>query len=332
MNELSVLKQLTALPYLPVYLRTINTAIELDLFSRLCTWVTAEELANEQGFYQEITRCILGVLYSLGFLEKDGAYYRNSEDSMRYLVKGSPEYMGTYLLFYWLGADSMAVDLKDALLHGPAALGEMSGDMAACCPLEEEPHPGCRDHEILTIARTLPEYEQIRTVLDLGCNVGMNGAQVILDRPERSGVLFDREGMLPYMQKTVEYLHLEDRTELVGGDFFTDPLKGPYDLIIASSIMCYVLENKTAFLRKLYEALAPGGIVLCVTEEVAEDYSHPWDMVLGYMPYYVHGIPAGVKKGELDQAAREAGFAGIEKREAILSCGTQTIYTFRKER
>lgn len=326
------MNQLIALPYLPVYIQTVCTAIELDLFSNLSSWKSADELAAELNLHAESTRYMLGALCSLGFLEKEGSRYRNAEETQRYLVKGNPEYMGYYLLFSWYSGGTVPINVKDTVLHGPGPMPDMKINMDACRSLWDKPLPGCRDHEVLRFARALPEYEHIRRVLDLGCNVGMNGAQVIRDREGRSGVLFDRKSMLVHMQKTVAFLNLENRVELIGGDFFTDPLGGPYDLIIASSIMAYVQEDKDAFLRRIYEALAPGGVVLCITEELEDDYSAPWDMVLGYLPQLLQGMPAGVLKGHVEQAAKAAGFCSIEKSEETLSCGKQTIYILRKER
>ena len=152
---------------------------------------------------------------------------------------------------------------------------------------------------------------------------------VIGDAPERRGVLFDQ---IPpqIMQESVARMGLQDRAEVLQGNFLTDPVGVGYDLILAVSIMLFAKGNMEALLKKFYNALNPGGVLLIISEGIAPDFSEPWDMVTGYLPYYLNGMDMGVKKGEVPEAARKAGFTKVETRVETLCSGVQEIHVIRK--
>jgi len=70
--------------------------------------------------------------------------------------------------------------------------------------------------------------------------------------------------------------------------------------------------------------------MLVVSEGIAQDRTSPWDMVIGYLPYYMQGMDLGVIKNEVGDAARKAGFTRLEKRTEMLCAGEQDIDILRK--
>ncbi|MBR2782951.1 MAG: class I SAM-dependent methyltransferase [Firmicutes bacterium] len=189
---------------------------------------------------------------------------------------------------------------------------------------------GCRQQEILRIVRSLPENETIKRVLDIGCNTGLLGLAVIGDRAGRSGVLFDMPPFVPLIQESAEQAGLAGRAEAAGGNFLTDDLGKDFDLILAVSVMLFAKQELPAFLKKLHDALAPGGVVVCVGEGIQPDLSAPWDMIMGYLPYMLQGMDMSVKHGEIEAAAKAAGFSDVETRTELLCSGTQDIVILRK--
>ena len=53
-------------------------------------------------------------------------------------------------------------------------------------------------------------------------------------------------------------------------------------------------------------------------------------MVLGYLTYNLQGMPMGVIKGQVAEAARVGGFESIENRTLLLSTGTHDVNILRK--
>ena len=117
-KSVSVWEQLVQLPFLNLYSRLLNAAMELDVFSQLCQPVTAEALAVHMGWHKANTEYLLSALVSIGFLNKTDGTYQNTEEVDRYLVKGKDEYLGGFLPFYM--QEGMApMDVKLLVTKGP---------------------------------------------------------------------------------------------------------------------------------------------------------------------------------------------------------------------
>ncbi len=333
MKELGVYKQLTQLAYLPVYFKLLRGAMELNVFSHLTVPVTAEHLSRDLGWHEANTWMLLDALFSLGFVEKKADSYVNSPETGRYLVVSSPDYAGGFLTAY-IQEGLAPLDVAKLVREGPdpAEMGQMDQalDFTRFGDAFRAAQRGCRQQELLGIIRSLPENERLRSVLDIGCNAGLLGLAVIADLPERKGVLFDKPPLCPVIEGSIAQMGLMDRARAQGGDFLTDDLGSGYDLILAVSVMLFAKGDLPAFLKKLYDALAPSGVAVSVGEGVSPDFSGPWDMVMGYLPYWLQGMDLAVRKGEIEAAAKEAGFRETETRTGLLCSGTQDIVILRK--
>ncbi len=333
MNELSVYQQLAQLSFLPVYSRLIRGAMELDVFSHLTEPVAAQTLAREMNWDPPNTKTLLDSLFSLGFVEKKDERYVNTEEAQRYLVSGSPEYAAGFLMMY-MQEGAAPMDVAALVRSGPDPAAEeqvgQSLDFTQFGDAFRAAQRGCRQEEILRIVRALPENGRIRRILDIGCNTGLLGLAVLGDAPDRSGVLFDMPQLCPLIDESIRQSGLSGRAKSLGGNFLKDPLGKDYDLILAVSVMLFAKGDLAGFLKKLYDALSPGGVVVCVGEGIREDFSAPWDMILGFLSYWFQGVDLAIRSGEIEAAAKEAGFSGTESRTELLCSGTQDIVILRK--
>ncbi len=333
MKELGVYRQLTQLPYLPAYFKLIRGAVELDVFSRLTEPVTADALAASAGWNAANTKVLLDSLYSVGFVDKKNNTYVNTPDASRYLAAASPDYVGGFLLTY-LQQSEVPMNTAEHVRFGPspASAGQIDSslDFTQYGDAFRAAQRGCRQQEILRIVRSLPENADIRSILDIGCNTGLLGLAVINDNPARTGVLLDMPPLCPLIDESIRQAGLAGRVQSKGGNFLTDDLGSGYDLILAVSVMLFAKENLPSFLKKLCDALAPGGIVVCVGEGIKQDFSEPWDMVMGYLSYWFQGADLAVRAGEIESAAVQAGFRSTETRTELLCSGTQDIVILRK--
>ena len=333
MKELGVYEQLTQLAYLPIYFKLLRGAMELNVFSHLTVPVTAEHLARDLGWHEANTRMLLDALFSLGFVKKNADGYVNAPETGQYLVVSSEDYAGGFLTTY-MQEGLAPLDVAKLVREGPdpAGMGQMDQqlDFTRFGDAFRAAQRGCRQQEVLRIIRSLPENERLRNVLDIGCNAGLLGLAVIADMPERKGVLFDKPPLQPVIEGSIAQMGLTDRARAQGGDFLTDDLGGGYDLILAISVMLFAKGDLPAFLKKLYDALEPGGVAVSIGEGVNPDFSGPWDMVMGYLPYWFQGMDLALRKGEIEAAAKEAGFRETETRTGLLCSGTQDIVILRK--
>lgn len=331
-NKTNIYEQLTSLPYLSAYRQLVQGAVELDVFSQLEAPVTAKELSEKMDWNESNTLNLLHGLYSLGYLERKEDTFCNKTETSKYLVKGNPEYMGNVLMFF---CNNQGMDLGDVakqVKEGPEPMKQtqQSMDFTSYGEAMREAQSGIRQYELLQILRSLPEYESIQKMLDLGCGAGCLGIAVIQDAENSTGVLFDSPAMRQLIEETVTLSGMEKRVSVKTGDFLKDDIGSGYDLILCSSIMLFAIAGGADFFSKLRNALNPGGVVVCLNEGIEPDHSGPWDMVLGYMAFNLQGMPIGVIKGQIAEAAKAGGFNSVENRSLLLSTGMHDINILRK--
>lgn len=331
-KNLSIYEQLVALPYLNTYKQLVEAAIELNLFSHLEKPITSDELSFKMGWNNYNTFNLLKGLYSIGYVKRDGDKFSNMEETSKYLVKDKPQYMGDVLKFF---CNNQGLNLGDVVLQvkeGPKPMEQtmQTMDFSSYGDAMRDAQSGIRQQELLDIIRSLPENKSINKILDLGCGAGCLGLSVIKDEPDRTGVLFDLPCMHNLIEETVSLANMREKVVVMSGDFIKDDIGDGYDLIICSSIMLFLIVEGESFFSKLKSALNPNGVVICLNEGIEPDYSGPWDMVLGYLTFNFQGIPMGVIKGQVKNAAQAGGFDSIENRTVLLSTGTHDINILRK--
>ena len=332
-NKTNIYEQLTALPYLTAYQQLIQGAIELDVFSNLENPITTKELSKKMNWDESNTFNLLKGLYSLGYLERNGDTFCNMPETSKYLVKGKPAYMGSVLAFFCNNQGMSLGNVAQQVKEGPKPQEQtqQSMDFAAYGDAMRDAQSGIRQYELLEILRSLPEYKSIHKILDLGCGAGCLGIAVIQDVSNRTGVLFDRPNMQSLIEESVKLSDMQDSISIKTGDFINDDIGSGYDLILCSSIMLFAIKGGANFFAKLKKALNIGGVVVCLNEGIEADYSGPWDMILGYMAFNLQGMPIGVIKGQIADAAKSGGFHSVENRSVLLSTGMHDINILRNK-
>ena len=332
-NKINIYEQLTTLPYLPAYQQLIHGAIELDVFSNLENPITTKELSKKMSWDESNTFNLLKGLYSLGYLERNGDTFCNMPETSKYLVKSKPAYMGNVLTFFCNNQGMSLGNVAQQVKEGPKPQEQtqQSMDFAAYGDAMRDAQSGIRQYELLEILRSLPEYKSIHKILDLGCGAGCLGIAVIQDVSNRTGVLFDRPNMQSLIEESVKLSDMQDSISIKTGDFINDDIGSGYDLILCSSIMLFAIKGGANFFAKLKKALNIGGVVVCLNEGIEADYSGPWDMILGYMAFNLQGMPIGVLKGQIADAAKSGGFHSAENRSVLLSTGMHDINILRNK-
>jgi tRNA1(Val) A37 N6-methylase TrmN6 len=78
------------------------------------------------------------------------------------------------------------------------------------------------------IVSELPEFPAFKKMLDLGGGPGLIGIAIVASHPGMSGVIFDQPDVVKVAQTFVREYGLEDRMEVMGGDYTTDPIGESY--------------------------------------------------------------------------------------------------------
>lgn len=235
---------------------TLKTAVDSGLFAYTREAATASDLSRALGWDDVMTRMLLDCLVETGFLiEEDGAY-RNSEKTAIYLDPASPRYQGAGLentfirLMRWLS-------LSDFLKNGPSVVptSEVFGERWIRAIGESALGGG--------IAKTVAfvaEHADIPdegTFLDLGGGHGLYTVAFCRRFPGLKGAVFDKPEMTRIAEEMFSSYGCEAST--IPGDFYVDPLGGPYDILFSSFNHS---TSDSSLCEKVSGAVRPGGLLI----------------------------------------------------------------------
>jgi SAM-dependent methyltransferase/predicted transcriptional regulator len=255
--------------------RVILTAVELDLFTRLdeksCN---ASELARDKQLDVRATTRVLDCLVAFGLLEKDGGAYKLTEKGSLYSAH-HPETIRPMVLHMnhlW----NTWSELTDVVKNG--------GDSKAGSGLQLDPENwksfiGAMHVSGRTLAQKVAsEYDltRFKRLLDVGGASGTYTIAFLHRNPAMTAVLFDLENVIPMAKERLAEEKIDDRVDLVAGDFYRDELPKGCDLALVSAIIHQNSpEENLELYSKIYRALEPGGAVLIRDHIMDESRTKP---------------------------------------------------------
>lgn len=238
----------------------LRAAIELDCFSAIAEGRrTAAEVSAARGGTERTIRILLDGLAASSpkLLKKTGRRYGLTPLSKRYLVRTSPDYVGSLMPLYghrrlW----ESFYGLPDAVRAGKSVMPSNAHtpnepfweDFARATAHEAT-------HKARKMLRLLGKIPAPCDILDVACGSGMYGATFARWIPGARLTLFDQAYVLATTRNIVDV-----PARYLEGDLFETPFGGPYDLVIASHVFHHFDRETCASLaRKLAGALKPGG-------------------------------------------------------------------------
>ncbi|MBD0842330.1 methyltransferase [Streptomyces sp. TRM68416] len=116
-----------------------------------------------------------------------------------------------------------------------------------------------------------------RRIADVGGGRGYFLASLLERYPDARGVLFDRPQVVAAAGELLEERGVDDRAEVVGGDFFTDALPTGCDTYVLKTVLHDWPDDGAArILRRVREAIGGTGARLLILEQVVAPMN-AWD-------------------------------------------------------
>ena len=235
-------------------------AVRAGVFEKLMEPRTAEQVAAAFGWSPRGTRMLLDGLLALELVEKQDGIYQNAPISTACLVPGAPtdqRHILTHKANGWAGWGL----LEEAVRTGTSALGPRDRSQedlrSFICGMADIARMSARS---MLEAVDLAPY---RRMLDVG---GGPGAYSIAFMEAHSGLeatIFDVPDVIPIAREQVEAAGLRDRVSYREGDLTRDPFESGYDLVLVSNIIhSFSTGENQALIRKCFEALEPGGLLI----------------------------------------------------------------------
>jgi len=242
--------------------RVLLTAVELDLFTAVGAGATPAQASSKLGTDLRATQTLLNALVAVGALAKEGEIFRNTPETARYLVAGSPDYARPALMHTVHMFDTWAT-LTDCVRAGTSVIppGVDRRDEEWTESFIAAMHRGAQGTAAQMVRAV--GVKGVRRLLDVGGGSGAYSIAFARAGPSLRAEVFDLESVLPIARKHIDEAGVGERVATRAGNLRTDEFGEGYDLVLLSSI-CHMLnpEENQDLIRRCYRALAPGGRVV----------------------------------------------------------------------
>ncbi|MFJ9892993.1 methyltransferase [Streptomyces sp. NPDC091280] len=316
--------------------KTLHSAVAVGVFGALSAGpLDAPAVAARTGTHDEMLPDFLDALAGLGLLERHDGRYRNSELAQTYLVPDSAAYLGGFVELTNETLYGTWGRLTEALRSGEAQhldpdKGGFVGDRHTDPAKMKRFLAGLdaySDRMGAELARRV-DWSRYTSVTDLGGARGNLAAVLTRAHPHLTATCFDLERTRPLFTEHVAALGTTDRITFVGGDFFTDPLPESDVVVLGHILHGFGPEKRLVLLRRVHEAVRPGGTVLVYDRMIDDDRSDPERLLSSLHMRLVSPGGSEYRVADCRDLLRAAGFVP-DGAEPLL--GTHTLVSAHKE-
>ncbi len=306
--------------------KVMFTALVLGVFDRLARGpAPLKELARDLRCDSDALGRLLDACRCLGLLTWAGDSYANTPMAAAYLTSDSPRRLTGYARYSDAVLWKLWAHLDDAIREGThrwkQAYGIEGSIFASLFRTDADRREflmgmhgqGLISSPLVVAAFDLSRYSRL---CDLGGATGHLAVAACRRYPGLRAVVFDLPDVLPVARELIAADGMADRIELVGGDFFTDPLPEA-DLYSVGRILHDWSEEKVnLLLKRIYERLPAGGALLVAEKLLDDDRGGPPWAVLQSLNMLVCTEGKERTLGEYEALLRKAGFARVEGRHS----------------
>ncbi len=299
--------------------KVLVAALRLRIFDHLDS-STAQEVAAGLESHPRNTELFLNVLAGMGLIQKRDAKYSNTAQGLEFLVSTSPAYLGDFLLYMNDYREQFAMPFEDLVRQGPPpATGFDVGDAsmwAESARLTAAYQYSGEAQHIARIVSQLPRASTMQRMLDLGGGAGFYTMAIVEALPGMQGVVFEQPAVADVARQFIEDYDMQGRVTVIAGDYTTDDLQGPYDLVFASSTLNLVKPQLDELFTRVLDVLTPGGVFMTHQDGIREERTTPADAIAEFLVPEMMGADFAFVQGEIA--------------ESMVRCGFQSVRSFTK--
>lgn len=254
--------------------RLVLSAVELNFFTAVGSGAKAAEVAEVAKTDPRATEALLNALVAVELLTKNGDTFYNTQMTADYLVFGAKHdsitaiHHPAKLWHRWS-------TLTDAVKVGTAVAADRgTRDDAQTRAFIAAMHKNAVFRGKVTVAQL--DLEGVSRVLDLGGGSGAYTIAFLNLKQDLKATLFDVPSVIPLSKNYIDEAGLSDRVTFVEGDMISDSLGEGYDIVWISAI-CHMWgeEENRDLIKRVYEALNPGGRIVIQDFILEEDKTSP---------------------------------------------------------
>ena len=292
----------------------LMAAVEIGLFTAVSKGAgTIVEIAEALDIHPTNAERLAVMLCAAGLLEKSGDRLVNAPDVERFLVEGTPSYMGPWITFtkpQWNEWGRLTEHMRDKQLN-------VMGSTIADFTVEDARRYHNATYSIgLGAGRRFVRQVDLSKrsrIMDIG---GGSGAYCIAAAKAHPGIRAVVLDLAPVCTVANEFLAangVADRVVATPCDFTRDPFPRDCDVaIMASNLPMYGREMIQAVITKTFTALLPGGDMHLIGETTNDARTGPWGPAYwGLGQAIVNSLGLAHSESDVLGYFRTAGFTDI---------------------
>ncbi len=260
--------------------RVLLSASELNIFETIgYRSLSAKDVAEILNLDLKATDRLLNALVGLDLLEKKDLLYTNSEESIKHLIKGSADYIGTidHLADLWESWSSLTNTIKTGKPVIYQELTEKSDEWLDSFVNSMHWRANLEAPEIISHLN----LKGVKRVLDLGGGKGAFTFHLAKQLPSATISLFDLPQITKFTEDYLSVSGVRDRVNIISGDFMKDDIGKGYDMIYLGNVISFrsIWEN-VALLQKCYDALNHEGQIIISDMIINDNRTKPLNHTL----------------------------------------------------
>ena len=272
------------------------------------------DIARELGADALATGRFLDACVALGLLARNGDAYENAPESQRFLVCGSPTYLGDFFVRYDRASSSSEwARLPDRLCSWrPGTTTVSTKGIPVGVELDGQHRLSLLTGEALGRALDLSTN---RRLLDLGGGTGAMSIALCRRHPALHAIVLELAPLVDVARDHVRESGLMERIEIREGDLVAGPLPVGCDIVLLANVLSMLsVETSRALLSRVREHLPPGGTIILSGAMLDDEETGP----LAALLFCLEDIALGAPDVEHSAASYSdwllrAGFERIER-------------------
>jgi len=281
--------------------RVLEIACRIGLFGALeGDFGTVKEICKKCGTTERHTEKLLIACCGLGLVRRDGDAFCNAEISSKYLVPSSEYYQGDIILHSASVRENFD-RFEEEIFVEPKKETEA----------EQWDHFIRGMNNIASCGRLKLFLESVdlsnkKKMLDVGGGPGSYCIGACENNHNLKAVVWDLPETVKIAKEYIAKAGLQERINVVEGDWNTDSFGEGYDLVVMSNVLHGTEWECKEKLLKAYDALVDGG-TLAVQEFLLNDEKDG-----SLIPSLFNVMVGAYSKGELLGVIKEAGFEDVK--------------------
>ncbi|MEW5974393.1 MAG: methyltransferase [Acidobacteriota bacterium] len=302
--------------------KAVFVAVSLRLFDKLHQQSSScHELARELGCDPDALERILGTCTAAGLLTLDKARYSNTLAADRFLRTDSPETLTGYVLYSDRILYRLWAHLEDAVRKGghrwEQEFGRREGIFDHFFATEDEKRlflAGMTGMGLLSSPAVVAAWDlgRFRHLVDLGGASGHLAIAACRRYAHLRATVFDLPAVTEIALSYIRSAGMDGRIDVVGGDFFVDPLPDADLFSVGRILHDWSEDNVVLLLRRIHSKLPPAGGLLIAERLLNDERDGPLATYLQSLNMLVCTEGKERSPSEYEALLRDVGFQAFE--------------------